>query len=63
MGLEVVKTLDFSSLQHHLFWESNNANDIIYVGFSHQIMQLKILAIRIKDQVTLTHLGISLFYE
>ena len=51
----MVGTLNFSLLQNTLFWESDNVIDMNYFGFSHQILQLKLLANHIKDQVIMIH--------
>ena len=58
MDFEVVKTLNFVYVREFSIWESNNINDMNIFGFSHQIMQLIILAKHIKDQVVLIHIGI-----
>ena len=60
MDLAMVGALNFSLFQNLPLWESNEIN---IFRFSHQIMELIILAKSIKHQVLLIHLGFFLIYE
>ena len=57
-----LELLIFCTSQNFLFWEVAISVTWIFFGFSHQIMQLKLLANCIKYQVILIHLGIILLF-
>lgn len=57
-----LEPLIFYFLQNYLFLERNNVNDI-NIFDSYEIMQLKLIANRIKDQVIGIHIGTSLLWK